>query len=166
VPIGLIEYTSDNPDDFPAADLGFVVQWQATPSEIKVSVRGRAVDRVILHCHFDDADAAVTAVQRVKDANPDTPVWLALSDGEAVVLAQIVSVVGRTHEIPARGTSMDMLTVRERQILRMIRSGSTNRDISFRLAISVSTVNRHVEHIFLKLGVRNRTQAAVSNAGI
>jgi non-specific serine/threonine protein kinase len=43
----------------------------------------------------------------------------------------------------------------------MIRAGLTNRDISHGLAISISTVNRHVEHIFLKLGVRNRTQAAV-----
>jgi DNA-binding NarL/FixJ family response regulator len=162
VPIGLVEYASHSPDDFHAEDLGFVVRWQVAPDEIQSAIRGRAVDRVILHCHFDDADAAMSAVQRVRAAHSDTPVWLALSYGEVVLLANVVSVVGRPTGTPGSApASLETLTVRERQILRMIRAGLTNRDISHGLAISISTVNRHVEHIFLKLGVRNRTQAAV-----
>ncbi|MCS5524673.1 helix-turn-helix transcriptional regulator [Curtobacterium flaccumfaciens pv. oortii] len=51
---------------------------------------------------------------------------------------------------------------RELEVLRLLVEGGSNRQIAERLAISVSTVNRHVESILVKLGASNRVQAAVT----
>jgi DNA-binding CsgD family transcriptional regulator/ArsR family metal-binding transcriptional regulator len=53
------------------------------------------------------------------------------------------------------------LTTRELEVLRLIGSGATNIEISNILNISPHTVKSHVIHIFNKLGVDDRTQAAV-----
>ena len=53
------------------------------------------------------------------------------------------------------------LTPREIEVLRMIVYGATNNEISDKLSISPHTVKSHVVHIFNKLGVNDRTQAAV-----
>lgn len=53
------------------------------------------------------------------------------------------------------------LTVREMEVLRLVAEGCTNPEISQILAISCHTVKTHVVHIFNKLGVNARTQAAV-----
>jgi DNA-binding NarL/FixJ family response regulator len=53
------------------------------------------------------------------------------------------------------------LTPRETEILGHIASGKTNRQIANELHLSRSTVKRHLEHILPKLGVSDRTQAAV-----
>jgi DNA-binding CsgD family transcriptional regulator/ArsR family metal-binding transcriptional regulator len=55
----------------------------------------------------------------------------------------------------------EMLTKRECQVLTLLSVGKTNRQISDRLGISHHTVKSHVVHIFNKLGVNDRTQAAV-----
>ncbi|MCJ7616688.1 MAG: LuxR C-terminal-related transcriptional regulator [Desulfobacterales bacterium] len=53
------------------------------------------------------------------------------------------------------------LTSREIEVLQMIVDGATNNEISDQLSISPHTVKSHVVHIFNKLGVNDRTQAAV-----
>ncbi|MCR9213737.1 MAG: DNA-binding response regulator [Proteobacteria bacterium] len=53
------------------------------------------------------------------------------------------------------------LTAREAEILIWLSKGKTNRDIGDILSISNRTVNKHLEQIFQKLGVDNRTSAAV-----
>jgi DNA-binding NarL/FixJ family response regulator len=53
------------------------------------------------------------------------------------------------------------LTSREAEILIWLSRGKTNRDIGEILSISARTVNKHLEQIFQKLGVDNRTSAAV-----
>jgi DNA-binding CsgD family transcriptional regulator/ArsR family metal-binding transcriptional regulator len=53
------------------------------------------------------------------------------------------------------------LTNREIEVLRLVAGGSTNNEISEKLYISPHTVKSHVIHIFNKLGVNDRTQAAV-----
>lgn len=58
------------------------------------------------------------------------------------------------------------LTEREREVLVLLASGSSNRQIASRLGISEHTVARHVSNIFDKLGVNSRTQAvACAHAG-
>ncbi len=56
---------------------------------------------------------------------------------------------------------LDPLTEREQEILNLIAQGQTNRQIADALFISVGTVKGHVNHIFSKLDVMNRTQALV-----
>ncbi len=53
------------------------------------------------------------------------------------------------------------LTDREIQVLRLVAEGATNTEISDTLSISHHTVKSHVVNIFNKLGVNDRTQAAV-----
>ncbi|MDW8233832.1 MAG: response regulator transcription factor [Roseiflexaceae bacterium] len=56
---------------------------------------------------------------------------------------------------------IEPLTPREQQVLRLLMQGKTNREIARELIISPGTVKVHVEHIIAKLGVSDRTQAAV-----
>ena len=51
------------------------------------------------------------------------------------------------------------LSAREREVLAALALGLTNRELAERLFISERTANRHLSNIFVKLGVRNRTEA-------
>ncbi|WP_032364326.1 response regulator [Rhodococcoides fascians] len=63
--------------------------------------------------------------------------------------------------LPA-SVSMDVLSPRERDVLRILATGSTNADISSELYLSETTVKTHISGIFVKLGVRNRVEAALA----
>jgi DNA-binding NarL/FixJ family response regulator len=52
------------------------------------------------------------------------------------------------------------LTIREAEVLLWIAAGKSNRDIGEILTISARTVNKHLEQVFIKLGVENRASAA------
>ncbi|MEI8373234.1 MAG: response regulator transcription factor [Planctomycetota bacterium] len=53
------------------------------------------------------------------------------------------------------------LSEREGEVLRQIAHGLTNKQIALALHISYETVKEHVQHIFRKIGIKDRTQAAV-----
>jgi DNA-binding NarL/FixJ family response regulator len=53
------------------------------------------------------------------------------------------------------------LSPRERDVLKLLTEGLTNREIAARLFISEATAKLHVRRICGKLGVRNRTEAAL-----
>ncbi|MGB9689611.1 response regulator transcription factor [Thermogutta sp.] len=53
------------------------------------------------------------------------------------------------------------LTQRESEVLRHLARGMTNKEIAYALKISYETVKEHVQHILKKIGVTDRTQAAV-----
>jgi DNA-binding response OmpR family regulator/DNA-binding CsgD family transcriptional regulator len=66
----------------------------------------------------------------------------------------------------ARLSSAD-LTPRESEVLSWVAKGKTNRDVADILALSPRTVNKHLEHIFQKLGVETRSAAtALANREI
>jgi LuxR family maltose regulon positive regulatory protein len=52
------------------------------------------------------------------------------------------------------------LSERELQVLQLLGQGASNQEIAQVLVITVDTVKRHVSHIFAKLDVQNRVQAA------
>ena len=62
----------------------------------------------------------------------------------------------------------ESLTPRELEVLRLLAQGLTNRQISQELVVSAATIKVHIEHLIAKLGVSDRTQAAVraSQAGL
>jgi transcriptional regulator EpsA len=62
-------------------------------------------------------------------------------------------------DIQATAHTPDLLTVREKEILRWIHLGKSNFEIGTILSISPLTVKNHVQKILRKLNVRNRTQA-------
>ena len=53
------------------------------------------------------------------------------------------------------------LTDREREILELLRRGLANKEISAELGITVKTVKAHLSSLFQKIGVLDRTQAAL-----
>src|SRR3974377_2543274 len=62
--------------------------------------------------------------------------------------------------LPAEFTTELGLTTREAEVLLWLSKGKTNRDIAQILGLSPRTVDKHLEQIYAKLGVENRTAAA------
>lgn len=61
---------------------------------------------------------------------------------------------------PAKNTlANSILSEREQEVLALIHAGLSNGDIAARLFISLATVKRHINHIYNKLGAKNRTEA-------
>ena len=52
------------------------------------------------------------------------------------------------------------LSARESSVLALVASGMANDQVARRLGISARTVNKHLEHVYTKVGARNRTEAA------
>lgn len=65
------------------------------------------------------------------------------------------------NEDAAEPESLCQLTAREKEILCEIGRGMNNRNISEKLHISEHTVKKHINHIFDKLNIKDRTQAAL-----
>jgi DNA-binding CsgD family transcriptional regulator len=63
------------------------------------------------------------------------------------------------QSLPALG-----LTRREDEVLRWVARGKSNREIADALSIAPGTVKKHLDHIYAKLGVTTRTEAAVKVA--
>jgi DNA-binding NarL/FixJ family response regulator len=61
----------------------------------------------------------------------------------------------------ADAAQLEELTRREREVLRLVVLGRSNKEIGLELCISEDTAKKHVQTIMLKLGVSDRTQAAV-----
>ena len=76
------------------------------------------------------------------------------------VAAHLLQSLTRERERQAT-LSEDQLTPREQAVLQLVAQGQTNRAIARTLNVSVGTVKLHVSHIIAKLGVSDRTQAAV-----
>lgn len=55
---------------------------------------------------------------------------------------------------------LEMLSIREQQVLQLLASGYTNPEIAHRLVVSVNTIKGHIKHIYHKLGVSTRLQAS------
>ena len=84
--------------------------------------------------------------------------------GESVIdsaaATELIVRMAAESELVSRWTT-NPLTPREREILQLVAQGQTNRQIAERLIVAVGTIKVHVEHILGKLGVADRTQAAV-----
>ena len=70
--------------------------------------------------------------------------------------------VATVASVPAGPTAcVAALTLREREVMRWLTAGKTDGDIAGLLAISRRTVQKHLEHIYVKLGVETRTAAVM-----
>jgi DNA-binding NarL/FixJ family response regulator len=122
-----------------AAGLRVLVLTSATePSAAAAAVRAGAAG--VVYKDIDPA-ALVRAIRSVHDGNM-------LLAPEA--LGSLV-----------RGSRADTLTAREREVLAGIADGKSNREIARLLRVSEKTVKAHVSAVLAKLGVQDRTQAAV-----
>ena len=122
-----------------AAGLRVLVLTSATePSAAAAAVRAGAAG--VVYKDIDPA-ALVRAIRSVHDGN--------------VLLAP--EAIGSL----VRGSRADTLTAREREVLAGIADGKSNREIARLLRVSEKTVKAHVSAVLAKLGVQDRTQAAV-----
>jgi len=72
---------------------------------------------------------------------------------EAAVADALAEAPPNTQSLP------NDLTRREAEVLRMLASGSTNKEIAAHLSVSVATVERHLANLYPKIGARSRTEA-------
>jgi len=123
------------------------------------------------HAHYvRRALAEGAAGYLLKDATPEDlqqAIKVALSGGGNVLSPRVIQNLfeamdaGDRDESEVRHRSSSSLTQRETDILALLSEGRSNRDISRALFLSEKTVKAHLAAIFRKLGVSNRTQAAM-----
>jgi len=126
--------------------------------------------RVIVLTSFLDDDRLLPAIRAgaagylLKDAEP-AEIARAIRAARAGKTIIDPSVASRLVQAIADGASpvagADLLTRREREVLELIARGRSNKRIALELGISEKTVKTHVGHLLAKLGVSDRTQAAL-----
>ena len=97
----------------------------------------------------------------LKDTETFSPVDVArrVAAGERVFDAPVIGMMSQAF---VHGEEMgDPLTFRELQVLKLMGEGYANTEIASELGISSNTVKTYVKSLMQKLGVRNRTEAAV-----
>lgn len=88
--------------------------------------------------------------ERVSDVAVLVDALARVREGECVVDPTIVARLVNRRRAPS---ALDELTERERDVLALIAEGRSNQGISERLYLSPKTIEAHVKHIFMKLGV-------------
>jgi DNA-binding NarL/FixJ family response regulator len=129
-----------------------------------------AATRVIVLTSFTDEAKMLPAIRAgavgylLKDVDPQELVAAirTVHEGEtllhpAVIRELVREVAGDGREPPAENP----LTRREREVLALIARGRANKAIAFELGVAEKTVKTHVSNILGKLGVSDRTQAAL-----
>jgi len=96
-----------------------------------------------------------------KDVDPDALVRAIRSvhDGHTVLAPEAAGLVAARPGADSRG--IRSLTGREREVLALLADGRSNREIARALSVSEKTVKAHVSAVLAKLGVADRTQAAL-----
>jgi DNA-binding NarL/FixJ family response regulator len=132
----------------------------------RLAARGTAA--IALTTYADDASVlgALRAGARgylTKDAGAEEirAAVEAVARGEAALDPAIQHHVLAAVSTPPPAEAPDDLTPREAEVLTLIAEGLTNTEIAERLVVSAATVKSHVNHIFAKIGARDRAQAVV-----
>jgi len=127
-----------------AATRALVLTSAADPDQVALAMAAGAAGFLYKDV---DPDALVRAIRSVHDGNT----LLAPAAAEAMA--------ARSARRQVQG--MAALTGRERQVLEVLAQGHSNREIARLLGVSEKTVKTHVSSVLAKLGVADRTQAAV-----
>jgi DNA-binding NarL/FixJ family response regulator len=133
------------------------------------------IEIVVLTTHADEAsildamragargyltkDAGIAEITRAVQAAAGHHAFLD-PEVQARLLAAATTGAARTPAAPAPAAELpDELTPREAEVLALIAGGLSNGEIAQRLVVSEATVKTHVNHVFAKIGARDRAQA-------
>lgn len=136
-------------------------------------IRSSPGTKVIVLTSFSEQDRVVPAIQAgaagylLKDVAPDVlaEAIRAVHRGEARLHPRVAQAL--MHQVgqgPPPGDGPDPLaplTPREAEVLTLLTRGRSNKEIAAELAIAETTVKSHVSSILSKLGLQDRTQAAI-----
>lgn len=116
---------------------------------------------------IDSIKAGATAYCS-KDINPDrlADVILSVLEGalwfDPKISDMVINAIIHDKEMIRHDENSEYnLTMREKQVLKLIREGLNNNEIAKKLFVSINTTKVHVSSIIQKLGVEDRTQAAI-----
>jgi DNA-binding NarL/FixJ family response regulator len=123
--------------------------------------------RIVVFTSFSDRDGIVRALDAgavgyvLKDAEPGEihAAIRAAARGEAPLAPRAAAAL--LEDRRSRATSDVKLSPREREVLRLVLEGLANKQIARRLGISEKTVKGHLTSLFHRIGVADRTQAAL-----
>jgi DNA-binding NarL/FixJ family response regulator len=129
--------------------------------------------RVLILTTFDLDEYVVEALRAgasgflLKDVRPEQLVEAVrvVAAGEALlaptVTRRLLDRFAASLPVETAPPSLDVLTVRELEILRLLATGNSNQEIAAELVVSEATVKTHVSSVLRKLGVRDRVQAVM-----
>lgn len=116
------------------------------PAYVREALAAGAAGYVLKDAAIDELKAAIAQVRA----------------GSSAVSLDLVNAAMRAAPLPGRQADLTrLLTERERDVVMLVAEGLTNKEIGRQLGISPATVKVHVERVIGKLGVADRTQAAV-----
>ena len=137
----------------------------------RIRAANPAIEVVVLTTHADEAsildalragargyltkDAGIAEISRAIQAAAAHQAVL-----DPVVQSQLVAAASSPTPAPAVDRTLpDELTPREAEVLSLIARGLSNREIADTLVVSEATVKTHINHVFSKIGARDRAQA-------
>ena len=124
-----------------------------TPELVVEGLRAGAVGYLLKDCSAEELYTAVRAVARGQ--------VMLQAASTAQLLAGLPPSSLPSPPQPRSPAETMGLTEREREVLRLIVQGRSNSEIAAELTVSEATVKTHINHIFAKLGARDRTHAVV-----
>lgn len=135
----------------------------------ELAVQGTPTRVIVLTSVSDRGDVAPAmrsgaAGFLYKDVDPDALVRAvrAVHGGQVLLAPEAADAMLSGPSVPSSGPpSIAVLTDREREVLALIASGRSNREIAKELVVAEKTVKTHVSNVLMKLGVQDRTQAAL-----
>ena len=133
----------------------------------ELATRGRLPPTLLLTT-FEDDFAMVSGVRAgargylLKGVTPEVLVDAikTLAAGGSYLFAPLAQPAG-TALRSSIAASVEQLTEREQEVLELLSSGITNREIATALRLSEGTVRNHLSSVFAKLGVNDRTKAVL-----
>jgi LuxR family maltose regulon positive regulatory protein len=105
----------------------------------------------------DEGPPMATLLQQVAAAGGTSPYITRLLEAFGILTNQQQE--AEPAQTGAPSALVELLSQREVEVLRLLARGRSNSELAQTLVVSVSTVKTHLQHIYSKLGVTNRTQA-------
>lgn len=127
------------------------------PEDLAVAIRNVHAGQAQLHPAAAGQLMHVMASSEIQLEEQDT----VRTDSAAYGKVQDYEKLKQPLRVEETSPSLDALTRREQEVLALIAQGHSNKEIAVQLVITEKTVKTHVSHLLDKLGLADRTQAAI-----